>query len=102
MKTTVEQLLDQWDWKPIRNCPGRFVLRMPDPSLSFAALLGPDHQIQKFCSPLAKDVVLVVTLPDGGLITYSRSDGSLLHTLNTEEGFQRKLTQLEIVLSFDI
>ena len=98
MKVTVEQLLERWEWEPIRNCPGRFVLRRPDPSLSFVTLLGQDHQIQKFCSPLAKDEILVVKLEDGGLVTYGRSDGSLLHTLNTEEGFHRKLGQLKISL----
>ena len=98
MKATVKNLLDRLEWKPIRNCPGRFVLRTPNPSLSIEFLLGPDHHVQKFCSPLAKDKVLVVKLEDGGLITYSRSDGSFLHTLNTTEGFSRKLQQLKIAM----
>jgi len=46
----------------------------------------------------AKDAVLVVELDDGGLISYRRADGSFLHTLNTTEGFRRKLTQLGIDL----
>ena len=46
----------------------------------------------------AKDAVLVVELDDGGLISYHRADGSFLHTLNTTEGFRRKLTQLGIDL----
>ncbi len=98
MTRTVKQLCDRWDWKPIRNCPGRYVLLKPNPFLSISTLLGSDHQIHKFSTPLAKDKVLVVKLVDGGLITYSRCDGSLLHTLNTEEGFYRKLAQLEIAL----
>lgn len=98
MQVTVKKLLDAWDWKPIKNCPGRFTLCRTASVLSFAELLGSDQQIQKFCSPQAKDDVLVVKLKDGGLITYSRLDGSLLHTLNTEEGFHRKLAQLEISL----
>jgi hypothetical protein len=44
----------------------------------------------------AKDVVLVVSLDRGGMISYKRDDGSFLHTLNTEEGFERKLRQLGI------
>ncbi|GJL54951.1 MAG: hypothetical protein NPIRA02_20830 [Nitrospirales bacterium] len=99
MKITVKELLDRWNWILIRNCPGQFVLRSHNPSISFEELLGPDYQVQNFCSSLAQDPVLVVELKDGGLITYASSDGSLLHTLNTEEGVQLKLTQLEITLS---
>ena len=32
------------------------------------------------------------------MISYKRDDGSFLHTLNTEEGFERKLKQLGIDL----
>lgn len=46
----------------------------------------------------AKDKVLVVPLEDGGLISYARADGRLVHTLNTAEGFGRKLSQLRISL----
>ena len=46
----------------------------------------------------AKDRVLVVPLEDGGLISYARADGRLVHTLNTAEGFGRKLSQLRISL----
>lgn len=44
----------------------------------------------------APDEVLVVPLNDGGIISYRRPDGSMLHTLNTAEGFARKLAQLGI------
>ncbi|WP_454063888.1 hypothetical protein [Candidatus Nitrospira salsa] len=98
MQVTVKKLLDAWDWKPIKNCPGRFTLCRTVSVLSFTDLLGSEQQIQKFCSPQAKDEVLVVKLKDGGLITYSRLDGNLIHTLNTEEGFHRKLAQLKITL----
>ena len=100
MKATVKELLNRWEWKPIRDCPGRFILKGHNSSISFEELLGPDYKVpkSKFCSPLAKDPVLVVELEDGGLISYARSDGSLLHTLNTIDGFTRKLQQLEITL----
>jgi hypothetical protein len=42
----------------------------------------------------AKDRVAIAEFPDGGLISYLRDDGSLLHTLNTPAGFERKLRDL--------
>jgi hypothetical protein len=51
-----------------------------------------------YSSPFAKDPVLVVPLENGGLISYQQRDGRLIHTLNTSEGFSRKLQQLEISL----
>jgi hypothetical protein len=44
----------------------------------------------------AKDPVIVTALDDGGLISYRKADGTYLHTLNTREGFERKLRQLGI------
>ncbi len=44
---------------------------------------------------------MVVALEDGGLISYMRKDGCLVHTVNTSSGFARKLSQLGIVLSTD-
>ena len=57
------------------------------------------HAIPKhLSSPEAKDPVLVVPLKNGGLISYRQPDGRLIHTLNTAEGFSRKLQQLGIAL----
>ena len=44
----------------------------------------------------AKDPVIVTPFEDGGLISYRKADGTFLHTLNTREGFERKLRQLGI------
>ncbi len=66
--------------------------------LSFETLLGISCSPQAFLSPEAKDCVLVVPLDDGGLISYRQTDGRLIHTLNTPEGFSRKLHQLGITL----
>ena len=44
----------------------------------------------------AKDPVIVTPFEDGGLISYRKADGMFLHTLNTREGFERKLRQLGI------
>ncbi len=87
---------DQWPWRPIRNCPGRFVLPRSEGEISFAQLIGGQLTPRCYQSAMAPDPILVLTLPDGGIISYQKSTGRLLHTLNTREGFLRKLRQLEI------
>ena len=86
-------------WMPIRDCPGRFALRGAPPTYSITDVLGEGINIQQFQSRRARDVVCIVCLDDGGVISYKRSDGTWLHTLNTKEGFRRKLDQLEIRIS---
>jgi len=98
---SLQTLLDRWQWKPIRNCPGRFVLVTTDRSMPLDRLMGSDGHAQAFSSGAAKDTVLVVQLDDGGLISYARADGSVVHTLNTVEGFGRKLAQLGIMLAMN-
>lgn len=61
-------------------------------------LVGSDCHAQSFMTDAAKDRVLVVPLEDGGLISYARADGRVVHTLNTAEGLVRKLSQLRISL----
>ena len=98
MKTTFKEIWARWPWRPIRNCPGRFILPWTEQPISFEVLLDGSCIPQAFSSPAAKDPVLVVPLKDGGLISYRQPDGRLIHTLNTPEGFSRKLQQLEITL----
>ncbi len=98
MKTTFQDLWARWPWRPIRNCPGRFVLPQTEQSIPFEKLIGLSCVPQVFSSHVAKDPVLVVPLEDGGLISYQQADGRLIHTLNTPEGFSRKLRQLGIAL----
>lgn len=86
------------EWTPIRDCPGRFVLRGVSPSFGISDLLGDVAGIEHYQSPRARDAVWVVCFEDGGTISYCRPDDTWLHTLNTEEGFRRKLEQLEISL----
>jgi hypothetical protein len=93
-----DDLIDRWSWKPIRNCPGRFVLVNAALNLSLSELVGPDVEVSEFQVEAARDTVLVARLNRGGVISYKRGDGSLLHTLNTAEGFERKLRQLGIEL----
>ena len=94
---TFDELLEAWDWKPIRNCPGRYVLQASRDDLSMADILDTDIETNEYCVTTASDPVLVVKLDEGGLISYRRSDGSFVHTLNTRDGFARKLSQLGIV-----
>ena len=91
-----EVLKERWSWAPIRNCPGRFVLTDAPADLTPGDLVGSDVELSEFRVPGARDVVLVGRLADGGIISYRRSDGSYKHTLNTPEGFARKLAQLGI------
>ena len=95
---TFDAVKELGEWAPIRDCPGRFVLRGVRPTLGVTDLLGGVAGVQEFQSPRARDAVWVVCLEDGGTISYRRQDGTWLHTLNTKEGFRRKLEQLEICL----
>ena len=95
---TFDQLLKSWGWKPIRDCPGRYVLHNVKADLSPSDLLGIEVCVSEHRTAAAKDIVLVIPLDAGGLISYKRPDGSFLHTLNTTEGFERKLRQLGIDL----
>ena len=93
---TFDVLMKSQDWKPIRNCPGRYVLHGARNDLRPQELLGDDVEVKEYQVDAAPDAVLVVELEDGGIISYRRDDGTFLHTLNTPEGFQRKLLQLGI------
>jgi hypothetical protein len=94
-----DDLMSERAWKPIRNCPGRFILAEAGPLVTLEEMLGPEVEIREFQSEAAKDRVLVAALDRGGMISYKRADGALLHTLNTQEGFERKLRQLGIDLT---
>jgi hypothetical protein len=96
---TVQELLAAYQWKPVRNCPGRYVLEKPQPAISPGQLAQVSCAPAEFHVQAAKDMVLVMPLDGGGLITYRRADGTYFHTLNIEFGFERKLAQLGIVLT---
>jgi len=93
---TFSALFERWSWRPIPNCPGRYALRSgpvaaPPEEIAPGASGGSEH-----VSGSARDPVIVTPFEDGGLISYRKSDGMFLHTLNTREGFDRKLRQLGI------
>ena len=72
--------------------PGDLQSRLP------VSALIPDTPASICRVPAARDPVLVVEFEDGGLISYLREDGTLMHTLGTSEGFRRKLRQLGVEL----
>ena len=93
---TVDELMTRWTWKPIRGCPGRYILDAAPAALLLEDLLGSDVEVSTFQVAAARDTVVVVLMDRGGLISYRRTDGTYLHTLNTAEGFERKLSALGI------
>ena len=96
---TFGTLKAKWSWKPIRNCPGRYVMYDASAKLSPEELIGSEVKLNPYCVSGAKDRVVVAALDDGGLISYQRADGTYVHTLNTAAGFERKLQSLGIDLS---
>ena len=66
--------------------------------MTVEAILECTRPVHTFIRESARDPILVVPLHDGGLLSYAHSDGSFVHTLNTRDGFARKLSQLGIVL----
>ena len=94
--TTFNDLWGKHLWKPIKNCPGRYVLEGGPRKITLNDLVGQNIQILEFKIANARDTVLVVEISDGGIISYRKPDGSFIHTLCNIEGFKRKLEQLEI------
>ena len=93
---TFEELRAKWNWKAIPHCPGRFRLVGVRPDLPSEALFGCEMAFSEFTVEAAHDTVVVATFDGGGLISYKRGDGTYVHTLNTPEGFTRKMGQLGI------
>ena len=94
---TFDALKNRWVWKPMRSCPGRYILSGTEFNGSPYDLLGAQAKLDEFQVDAAEDPVVVARLAQGGgLISYRRGDGGYVHTLNTEEGFRRKLDQLGI------
>jgi hypothetical protein len=94
----ISELKKQYSWRAIPGCPGRSVLKHPNKQLTFKNLLGYEPEVKTFQVDQLQDLVLIVLLEDGALITYQKPDGTLIHTLNTPEGFTRKLNKLGISL----
>jgi hypothetical protein len=96
--TCFTSLLMAWPWEPIPGCPGRYVLRGGPPGVTLEDLVGEQAPRSEHRVPGAADPVVVVPLEDGGLISYRKPDGAFVHTLNSPDGFRRKLDRLGIPL----
>ena len=59
-------------------------------------MVGPEVEVSDFPVGGARDTVVVARIEGGGSISYRKEDGTYTHTLNTADGFERKLTQLGI------
>jgi hypothetical protein len=93
---TFAAIMSQWSWRPIPHCPGRFVLSSGRSALAPSAIVSAVDGLTEHVIPSTPDPVIVAELEDGGLISYRKPDGTFIHTLNTVEGFDRKLRQLGI------
>ena len=93
---TFSVLFDRLAWRPIPNCPGRYVLAAGPVATSPEDIVPGACDGSEHVSVAARDPVIVTPFEDGGLISYRKADGMFLHTLNTGEGFERKLRQLAI------
>jgi len=93
--STLLEILERSDGRPIPHCPGRYVLRGVSQGAG-PEVVCPDAVFARHQVETARDPVVVAWLGSWGLISYARADGTWLHTVNTPEGFQRKLAELEI------
>ena len=97
------KLFHLYAWKEIANCPGRYVLRKKDNEqlklVSPNELLNKQIPIDIFNSEMCPDQIHIGRFVDGGLLSYAKSDGTFVHTLNNPEGLNRKINHLRIILS---
>jgi len=92
---TVDEILRRGYCKPIRGCPGRWILS-EDERLDPGTLAGRTGGSRRFRRDFVPDEIWVCALRDGGLISYRKPDGRFVHTVCDSEGFLRKLSKLDI------
>ncbi len=95
---SLSALLDRFGGEPIPDCPGRYVLRRIRDTDGPQAIVTSGEVITEHHVAKARDTVVVTWLDGWGLISYSRADGTWLHTANDPDGFRRKLADLGIPL----
>ncbi len=91
-----DELMMRWPFRPIPDCPGRFVLRGQGSDLSPEQILGTKLKTVEYQTPSTLDRVLVTEFEDGALLTFVKPNGTHVHTLNTLEGLHRRLRRLGI------
>ena len=88
------KIFSEHTWKPILNCPGRYIGGHSTKHLNFRDLSGCTESIYK--SSCCRDIVYCAKISGGGIISYLQSDGSLIHTLCDESGYERKMLEILI------
>jgi len=99
MSDDFQQIFQKWAWKPIRNCPGRYIFAAGTSPLTVSELAETGAAASEHQTELVPDKVFVLKFAGGGgLISYRKGEREFLHTLNDAKGFARKLIQLGIKL----
>ena len=65
-----KELKSRWNWSPIRNCPGRFILIEEDKTISPEDVIVAAIEFSEFQVEKAKDTVVVGRIIDSGMISY--------------------------------
>lgn len=94
MTISFSTLLKKHTWRPIPNCPGRYVLADGPIAADIQTLTGSDLPVSEARYPGARDPVCTCRFAGGGLISY-RQGTRYLHTLCDSAGFERKMTALK-------
>jgi hypothetical protein len=92
-QVTFEELLARFNWRPMRGCPGRYLLAGGPVASPPGDLFG-DLGFREERSAQAPDRMFVAVVRSGGIISYARGNGTFVHTLADGAGFARKLVAL--------
>ena len=95
---TFKSLYKDYEWKEIYGCPGRYVLKQ-GLQISIGELTNNRFDFKLYRSPKTIDPFYIVIFPDGGLISYKKENGFLIHTLCDRKGFKRKIEDLDLDLN---
>ncbi|UJR32425.1 hypothetical protein I4U23_019887 [Adineta vaga] len=101
-----DKLFKLYSWKEIKNCPGRYLLNKEDNQRLHTVLpnefLNNQTSIHIFTSEMCPDRIHIGKFINGGLLSYEKSDGTYVHTLNNSSGLTRKMNHLNIQFNNDI
>ena len=63
MKSIFKKIRAKYPWNPIKNCPGRYILKGGPQKIPLADLIVQHVKIIEFQTPKARDIVLVAENP---------------------------------------
>lgn len=93
MDNEFERVLGLYKWKPIINCPGRYILKQCSKE-TFMNYYSTLSNIEELKSPKVKDQTFLYRFDSGGLISYKKQSGDTIHTLCDKKGLDNKLKDL--------